>query len=674
MRLRTLIAVAFSIATSLVVLLVGVTLYAVAQDGLRDQVQLRVSHLAASLRDRLQSGVRQRIQDLRTVATLEARTAAQSPGALRPALERLKASHRAYDWLGLVDGAGQVVVGTDDAMRRDFSGRPWIGMTAGDSYMIGPRDASAQRGAAAASPPFGEMVVPMVDPRGPPVGMLVAHVGAAWVRELADEVLEAGGVRDAADLLVVGGDRTVLHGPPGLRGSVLPEGLFGGPADEYREAGWPDGRAFAMATSLPRTGDEVQGGWRVVARMDRDQAFEPTRRMARLLFSIGLGVVVLGSLAGWVFAGRLARPMERWANVADRIGTGELEIDFPAAEGTYELRRLSAALKSMALRLAQKEEALQARIAERTEELLQATRELEAQRQRLAYALEGSRLALWDLDVGSGKVLLSAEWSRMVGAAEGETLTTASELAQRVPVEDHAAVYEAFIAVFRGTSEQYDVEHRFRRDDGKIIWIRSRGHVTERSPQGRALRATGTNSDITSRKTIEQMLTQQAFCDPVTELPNRRLFADRLAQGVARARREGDILGVLFVDLVHFEAVKEAHGHAAGDEVLRQAGARLSACVRASDTVARIGGDEFAVLLDPTASAAAAEGVAAKLIASLEAPFTVAGGAEARIECTIGIAMFPADGDDPARLLQAADAALYAARGEGKEWHRGAIG
>lgn len=226
-------------------------------------------------------------------------------------------------------------------------------------------------------------------------------------------------------------------------------------------------------------------------------------RLAELLAYCGLGVIALGSLAGWILASRLARPLERWVAAADRMAVGDLNVEFPAAEGSDEARRLSAALKSMTKRLAEKEDTLQARIAERTAQLLEATAALEAQRERLAFALEGSRLALFDLDAQTGRVLLSKEWSRMIGAPEGETVTTAAELAERVPLEDHAALYEATIGVLKGKLRQYDVEHRFRRDDGSIIWIRSRGHVTERDPAGRALRVTGTNADITARKTME---------------------------------------------------------------------------------------------------------------------------------------------------------------------------
>jgi diguanylate cyclase (GGDEF)-like protein len=161
------------------------------------------------------------------------------------------------------------------------------------------------------------------------------------------------------------------------------------------------------------------------------------------------------------------------------------------------------------------------------------------------------------------------------------------------------------------------------------------------------------------------MLVQQALTDPLTGLPNSRHFRDRLAQSVAKAQREGGVLALLYADLDDFKAVNDAHGHAAGDELLRQVGARFIECVRASDTVARVGGDEFAVLLDTAACAEGAREVAGKLIQALHAPLDLGNGAGVRITVSIGIALHPDNGADAPALLQAADSAMYHAKSQG---------
>ncbi len=164
-----------------------------------------------------------------------------------------------------------------------------------------------------------------------------------------------------------------------------------------------------------------------------------------------------------------------------------------------------------------------------------------------------------------------------------------------------------------------------------------------------------------AQKRIEHL----AHFDMVTGLPNRALLADRLAQETARALRVGGEFAVLLFDLDGFKAVNDTWGHAAGDRVLTQVGERLRKCVRASDTVGRLGGDEFLAIL-PEASVEGASGVAEKVRESLREPY-VLDAATAHLSTSIGVSLFPANGSDPEQLQRAADAALYKAKREGKD-------
>ena len=163
----------------------------------------------------------------------------------------------------------------------------------------------------------------------------------------------------------------------------------------------------------------------------------------------------------------------------------------------------------------------------------------------------------------------------------------------------------------------------------------------------------------------ESRLAFLAQFDPLTGLPNRALLADRFAQMIVQARRHGTQLGVLFVDLDEFKLVNDSLGHAGGDELLKEAARRLQAGVRAGDTVARIAGDEFAIVLDELARPEDAAAVAQKLIERLSAAVDV-GGHELFVSASIGVALFPADGEDVESLLGAADAAMYRAKQAGR--------
>jgi diguanylate cyclase (GGDEF)-like protein len=156
-----------------------------------------------------------------------------------------------------------------------------------------------------------------------------------------------------------------------------------------------------------------------------------------------------------------------------------------------------------------------------------------------------------------------------------------------------------------------------------------------------------------------------ASYDALTGLPNRVLLHDRLDRALGRARRGGATVAILFVDLDGFKRVNDDLGHETGDRILETIAERFSRCVRETDTISRYGGDEFVVLLADLADAAVATSVADKLIAALAAPLDDEGRVP-EIGASVGIALYPANGEDPDQLLVAADRAMYAAKRQGR--------
>ncbi|WP_432738269.1 diguanylate cyclase domain-containing protein [Maridesulfovibrio sp. FT414] len=163
-----------------------------------------------------------------------------------------------------------------------------------------------------------------------------------------------------------------------------------------------------------------------------------------------------------------------------------------------------------------------------------------------------------------------------------------------------------------------------------------------------------------------ERMSHLAYHDPLTGLPNRALFMDRLEQAVAQARRGKDAFAVMYIDLDGFKEVNDSVGHAGGDTVLRDTAKRMVDLVRRdADSVSRIGGDEFVVLLRSSGNREYCAGLAADLIEKLERPITCFG-ESVSVGVSIGISIFPDDGDDPERILQAADCAMFEAKKEGK--------
>jgi diguanylate cyclase (GGDEF)-like protein len=178
---------------------------------------------------------------------------------------------------------------------------------------------------------------------------------------------------------------------------------------------------------------------------------------------------------------------------------------------------------------------------------------------------------------------------------------------------------------------------------------RLEGEVREREALRTAL--------LAARKRREELLTL-AYHDNLTGLPNRSLLHDRLGVAITHARRQGTRLAVLFLDLDDFKTVNDSYGHALGDRLLVELAGRVRASVRAGDTVARFGGDEFVVLLDEVSGTADAAHVATKVLVALRAPFRL-DGHEVTVAASVGMSLFPDDGVSGDELLRQADAAMY---------------
>jgi len=178
--------------------------------------------------------------------------------------------------------------------------------------------------------------------------------------------------------------------------------------------------------------------------------------------------------------------------------------------------------------------------------------------------------------------------------------------------------------------------------------------------------AVATFMDITERKLAEERMKHLATCDPLTDLPNRALLEDRLRQAIIAAKREHAHVGLMFIDLDKFKPINDSYGHDVGDQVLVEAARRMQACIRASDTVARVGGDEFIVLLPEVESEADARLVAEKIRYEINQAMKLAG-LELQISSSIGIALFPEHGDTELTLLKAADTAMYQAKQAGRD-------
>jgi diguanylate cyclase (GGDEF)-like protein/PAS domain S-box-containing protein len=284
------------------------------------------------------------------------------------------------------------------------------------------------------------------------------------------------------------------------------------------------------------------------------------------------------------------------------------------------------------------------------------------QRLRLAdQVFRGAGEAILVTDATSKIVDVNPAYLEVMGFSREEVIGSSPTVAKSGSHD--AAFYQAMWRSLESTG-RWSGELWDRRKNGEIFpqWLTinairdDRGHVTN---------YIGIFKDVTQQKAIEQKLQRMAYYDPLTNLPNRLLFRDRLEHEIEVARRDGDILAVMFMDLDRFKQVNDSLGHDVGDKLLIEAAKRIRGAVRQSDTVARLGGDEFTLVLSSLKDVAYAGYIADKLIRDLQAAFEIDSN-HVYIGASIGLAIYPHDGDDFAALTKNADTAMYLAKQSGR--------
>jgi diguanylate cyclase (GGDEF)-like protein/PAS domain S-box-containing protein len=264
---------------------------------------------------------------------------------------------------------------------------------------------------------------------------------------------------------------------------------------------------------------------------------------------------------------------------------------------------------------------------------------------------------------GAGRVTyVSPSASRLLGRPESSIVGRRwDELVH----PDDAAAIERFLDGL-ATGQSAGVDHRLARVDGS--WLDVETLATNLLGDDTVDAIVLNTRDVSQRKELERRLAHQATHDALTSLPGRTLLVDRIDLALARRRREGRRLAVLFVDLDDFKALNDTMGHAAGDWALQEVAARLQSSLRATDSAARLGGDEFALLLDGIAGPDEAIAVADRCLAALAEPLLL-DGREFAATASIGIALDADETHTSEDMLRRADAAMYDAKRSGKSCH-----
>jgi diguanylate cyclase (GGDEF)-like protein/PAS domain S-box-containing protein len=303
--------------------------------------------------------------------------------------------------------------------------------------------------------------------------------------------------------------------------------------------------------------------------------------------------------------------------------------------------------------------------------------DLKQNQRRLSNAQRIGEMGDWEWDVARDRIIPSKQAWRIFGH-DAETGVMQSEgFFASVHPDDVERVREAFARAI-ANGDTFAIEHRIYQSSGLLRQVRQQVEVIKRADSGQALHLAGAVHDITQRMQAEDQIRRLAYYDTLTGLPNRLLFTDQLEKALTYARRRGEQIAIMFVDLDHFKRVNDTLGHGAGDELLRIISTRLSNSIRLLDAVsrrsdgeqsgnsiARLGGDEFIVMLSDVHRVADAAGVARRLVSALNEPVTIMG-TELYVSGSVGVSMYPHDGIDIDTLLMNADTAMYRAKKAGR--------
>lgn len=693
LRLATLvtIGVCATVVVTMLTLLVLIDHFAATYA--KEQAQERLQQLSWQMRDSLDRGMGRMIDHAQVIADLAPVRDAQNPAEVRRVFDNVHKNFPDYAWIGLTDPNGTVLSASGGLLEGvDVSKRPWFQGGARQIFVGDYHPAVLLEDKLPESEDrwrFVDVALPVTRSDGSYRGVLGIHLSWNWARGIANSLLVPADRQYMVEVIVVRTDGMVMLGPDYLEESTISTtsldlahtGSTGAVAEK-----WPDGRRYL--TGYSQTG--ARAGypslkWAILIRQPEEIALADFRELQRQVLWVGAALGLLLAFIAVALARQLARPLDELSAAITQRKDGTATA-IPVIDGYHEVHLLSLTLADMVGREQQHVGKLRA-LNENLEQLVhERTQEIEHKAQALEDALQQQLLIQERLQESEAELRATlqnandafismdqdgiiVDWNEQAEHLLGWTHQEAvgqplSELIVPPALRDgYARDLQRFLATGESNIINRRVELSALRRDGKEFPIELAVACVARR-HGYLFIAF--LHDITERKLLQASLMGMALKDALTDLPNRRALIQKLPESIARGARLGKPLAVLFLDLDGFKGVNDGYGHEAGDELLRTIAQRLLGAVRTTDTVARLAGDEFVVVLEMLNGDKDAMEVADKILHTLQQPFALSA-ATVAISASIGIAMhWPEDYTTPEQLITLADGAMYAAKKQGK--------
>lgn len=425
-------------------------------------------------------------------------------------------------------------------------------------------------------------------------------------------------------------------------------------------------------------------GWKIATVIEESLLIAKNQHIA-LVISVFILLLILFTFGGTSFITfYLTRPLDQVVRHLQCITNGDLTKDISEAllkrkdeigevaqavdvmqksryQAQMQLQSGNEQLASLYEQLASTEEELRAQF----DELWDKQKKIERSEERYRLATEGANDAIWDWDIQSGQMVTSKRWLKKLGWSDGENLNFLLSWKKHIHPEDQLKANAMLEDHLTGKTTEYLCEYRVKESSGKYLWILTRGKALF-DENGIAVRMAGSFTDVTADKMRDLQIQHMAYYDSLTNLPNRASVVECLS---TELENKGAVGAILFIDLDNFKLVNDSFGYEYGDRLLVQVAKKLQQ-IAGKNFVARLGGDEFIMMVKGVINCSIIENLAKCITQTIDQPF----GTDKDyfiVTSSIGIALYPKDGNKPDKIMRRADLALHQAKREGKrcyEW------
>jgi diguanylate cyclase (GGDEF)-like protein/PAS domain S-box-containing protein len=700
-RLTTLVTVGVSATVLLTVLSLLILVDHFAIDYARREAEQRLQQLSWQMRDALNGVVRKATSDVQLLSELPRLREGGDPAKMRLLLESLQKTFPDYAWIGFATPDGKVLAATQGVQEGvDVGAREWFKagrekINAADyppATLPGnklPYDAAPWR--------FVDASGPVLDANGQLRGVLCVRMSWGWARRMVQTVFAPASQQYAADIFVVRNDGVAILGPQGMEDKAIRSEsmeLAANGANGALKETWGDGRDYLTGYARTGTpGDPATLTWTILVRQPESLALSGARALEHQILLLGAILGAVMALGAAVLARRLTRPLNALSRaIEERLAAPPDAATLPDVrqnDSYHEVQVLSRALNDM-LRTEQQHldalrgmnERLESTVGERTREIARKALQLER-----ALAQEHSTQQLLQERAAELRAILDNAHDAFIALDPGGVVREWNLQAERLLGWKRTEVIGQPLAammlppLLRRAYER-DMRQLAESSDGDAPVLSRRVELMLHNRSGQEMpvevslayvpRSSGHLfiaflHDISERKSLFASMEAMALKDTLTGLPNRRALMQALPEALQRANRLRQSCAVFFLDLDRFKQVNDRYGHEEGDELLRQFAERVRGAVRKTDTVGRLAGDEFVVILEMLHSDADAQEAADKLLPALQQPFLLKT-TTVSLSASIGIAIHhPDDPQDIEMLLGRADRAMYRHKQQGMQ-------